>query len=216
MSNEPEKITPAPSVVEAINALSEGKDRIGRIQPPVEPVEETVHIDNPAEDVAMEDVRQALQDRRTEIRGLLQERPATFVLPEESHEIAELGPYVTSVMEAADRAASEYRTKIEAEGARRAAMLTAQAASEAQMLRAAAYAEAERIRTDAEAQAEAFIAARITRAVELTDHLYRQAERLLAGASNPEAARQDLAQFMEALTSAAEAAAENTTDETGA
>lgn len=135
--------------------------------------------------------------------------------PVDESSVGDLGHYVTRVMADARRAAAEFLASVDIDAARRAAIIRSQADAEATSMREAAIADAEKIRADARLEGDRLIAARLRLAIDLTDRLYGQADQILADADRPDVARRHLARFVTALTQTAEHAAAATDEARG-
>lgn len=200
-------IAPAPSVLDAVNASRGSAAGAVHDEPPVvivadepEPVDEIVaESTEPAEPVAKAPKKPAKPVAKAPARPL--------AVADESSSVDDLGHYVTRVMADARRAAAEFLASVDADAARRAAVIREQAEAEARSVREAAMADADQIRAAARLEGERHIAERLQVAIDLTDELYGQASQILAEADHPDEARRHLAKFVSALTQSAEDAA---------
>lgn len=200
---EQHAISPAPSVLDAVNASR------GTPTPPV--VEQPPIVIEHVQAPKAPEAAQAPQARKAP------EQPKTPAAPKapvrkpepaaESGSVDDLGHYVTRVMADARRAAAEFLASVDVDAARRASIVTAQADAEARSVLDAAAADADKIRSDARLEGDRLIAQRLRIAIDLTDQLYNQANRILADADRPDVARQQLARFVSELTQTAEDAA---------
>lgn len=198
-------ISPAPSVLDAVNASRGSATTALHDEPPViimhqpEPAKKIVENRQPVEPVAKRAAKPAAKPAT---------KPAPAVTPaDDSSSIDDLGHYVSRVMADARRAAAEFLASVDADAARRAAVVRAQADAEAQSVREAAIADADQIRAAARLESDRLIAQRLRIAIDLTDELYGQASQILADADHPDEARRHLARFVTALTQTAEDAA---------
>ncbi len=211
--NDTQPMNPAPSVLDAVNASRGSRGEAPLAVEDETTVEEPAAAPAPAEDRPTAEhtdtasVTAALRERREKSAADLAKPQLGATPVPEGTSIDDLGRYVTQVMHDARRAASEFLASVDADAARRAATLSAQAEAEAKSLREAAVADAEKIRADAKLEADRLVAQRLRIAIDLTDRLYGQAERILADADRPDVARQNLARFVTALTQTAEEAA---------
>ncbi len=212
--SDQQAISPAPSVLDAVNASRGPSVIVIGAQPSTAPVEESEEDSNEvevAETIATPPTpptpptpaKAAKAPKATKAAPRADAAPSSE-LTADAASFDELGHYVTRVMTDARRAAAEFLASVDVDAARRAAVITAQADAEATSLREAAIADADKIRADARLEGDRLVSERLRLVIDLTDELYAQAELILADAERPDVARRHLARFVTALTQSAD------------
>jgi hypothetical protein len=167
-----------------------GTDAASPVKPRETPGGPSVSVDS-----ALEALRTVSVSAQTRLAN-----PEDFAELPTERDLSDIGPYVEHVMREAQAAAAAYRQKAERETTARAAKLLGAAAASAEKTRHDADAYGERTL----AQADALLAERVNAIAELTGRLSQMAQ--LAGDqfTGDQAMRDQMMQFISALTATAE------------
>jgi hypothetical protein len=181
---------PAPKIKPDVSQTQRATDAASSVKPRQPPGGPSVSVDS-----ALEALRTVSVSAQTRLAN-----PEDFPELPTKRDLSDLGPYVEHVMREAQAAAAAYRQEAERETTARAAKLLGAATASAEKIRHDADAYGERTLT----QADTLLAERVHGIAELTERLSQMAQRAGDQFAGDQTMRDQMMQFISALTAAAE------------